>query len=237
MVFRRDNKSGDAFQRQMSALRQQLGDNAGTEAADDQSASPYSAYDESSPSTSSLPTGLNEAVARTDDYRSYRAGTGAVYEEQSVTGSVVPVDPEVPELPEIDPDTTVIAHNTTWKGEISSEGTVHIHGRFEGAITARDEIVVAERAEVDARLNAATVVVAGNLKGTLRCENRFEVLSTGRVTGDVLAPTIVVHEGAVIAGRIRMDMTESAATTESEPAPTAPETPVPVIQRRVNRGA
>jgi cytoskeletal protein CcmA (bactofilin family) len=148
---------------------------------------------------------------------------------------VVPVDPTRPDIPEVDADTTVIAFNTTWKGEISSEGTVHVHGRFEGSITARDEIVIAERANVDARLNANAVVVAGNIKGTIRCDARFEVLPTGRVTADVQSPTLVVHEGAVVAGQVRMNMSEPVA---SEPVPTArTETPVPVIQRRANRGS
>jgi cytoskeletal protein CcmA (bactofilin family) len=239
MVFRRDNKSGDAFQRQMSALRQQLGDSPSDASGDESDAvasGVYAAYDESSESDPQMPSGLSDAVARADDYRSYGEGVGAPYEGQTVTGSVTPTAPELPRLPDVDAETTVIAANTTWKGEISSEGTVHVHGRFEGSITAKDEIVVAERAEVDARLNATTVVVAGNMKGTIRCENRFEVLPTGRVTGDVQSPTLVVHEGAVVAGQVRMNMNEPAV---SEPTPRAErsETPVPVIQRRANRGS
>jgi cytoskeletal protein CcmA (bactofilin family) len=239
MVFRRDNKSGDAFQRQMSALRQQLGDSSSDASGEEGGAvasGVYGAYDESPDPDPQLATGLSGAVARADDYRSFGEESGTANEGQLVTGSVTPTAPELPVLQEVDAETTVIAFNTVWKGEITSEGTVHVHGRFEGAITAKDEIVVAERAEVDARLNANTVVVAGNMKGTIRCLGRFEVLPTGRVTGDVQSPTLVVHEGAIVAGQVRMNMNEPAV---SEPTPRAerPETPVPVIQRRANRGS
>lgn len=256
MVFRRDNKSGDAFQRQMSALRQQLGESSG-DATDDEGtesdSAVYPPYD-SSESDSSMGGGLGDAVARADDYRSYGERSSSLGGNQSVTGTIVPTPPDLPTLPEIDADTTVIAFNTIWKGELTSEGTVHVHGRLEGAITAQGEIVIAERADVDARLNAATVVVAGNVKGTIRCEQRFEALPTGRLTGDVHSPTLVIHEGAVIAGQVKMNMSEPMST---EPSPSDDraersdrpdrtgrgeregrgETPVPVIQRRVNRGS
>ena len=64
-----------------------------------------------------------------------------------------------------------------------------------------------------------SVVVAGLLKGTIRCGARFEVLPTGRVTGDVQSPTLVVHEGAVVTGQFRMGVGEPA-TSEAKPAPT-----------------
>lgn len=245
MVFRRDNKSGDAFQRQMSALRQQLGDGPGNDAAGEQgvddAAGVYAAYDQEATPSPELGGSLGDAVARADDYRSYgtaRSGSGNPYEGQAVTGSVVPTAPELPQVQDVDADTTVIAFNTVWKGEISSQGTVHVHGVFEGSITAKDEIVVAERANVDAKLNASTIVVAGTMKGTIRCEGRFEVLPTGRITGDIHSPTFVVHEGAVVAGQVRM----SAGNVEADDAPPQdtpadrPETAVPVIQRRINRG-
>lgn len=237
MVFRRDNKSGDAFQRQMSALRQQLGDSPGDASNDegDPVASGVYDFDESTGNDPQLAGGLSDAVARADDYRAYGEGSTTAYAGHPVTGTVVPTDPALPDLPDVDADTTVIAFNTTWKGEISSEGTVHVHGRFEGAITARDGIIIGEQANVDARLNANAVVVAGNIKGTIRCDARFEVLPTGHVTADIQSPTLVVHEGAVVAGQVRMNANEPVA---SEPvAPARTETPVPVIQRRANRGS
>jgi cytoskeletal protein CcmA (bactofilin family) len=238
MVFRRDNKAGDAFQRQISALRQQLGDSpaegteegAGTDLAPaGQPAASDDAYGaRSAGGTTELAPGLSNAVSRAGEYEGYGGDAENVATEKGVTGAVVPTAPELPSLPVVDALTTVIAQDAVWKGEITSEGTIHIHGRFEGAIRARSDVYVADQANVDATVNAGTVVIAGLVKGTIRCGSRFEVLPTGRVTGDVHSPTLVVHEGAVITGQFRMGTGEPTASDS---------TPTPVVQRRATRGS
>jgi len=232
MVFRRDNKAGDAFQRQISALRQQLGDapaEGGGAETDPNQDQPEATYDAYAGGTAEVAGGLSDAVARGADYVEQGEGFDA---ERGVTGAIVPMAPALPPIPSVDSQTTVIAHDATWKGEITSEGTVHVHGRFEGSIRARNDVFVADQADVDATVNAATVVVAGLIKGTIRCGARFEVLPTGRVTGDVQSPTLVVHEGAVVTGQFRMGVGEPAT---SEGTPTS--TPTPVVQRRAQRGS
>jgi cytoskeletal protein CcmA (bactofilin family) len=59
----------------------------------------------------------------------------------------------------------------------------------------------------------------------VRARGKFEVLPSGRVAGDINAPTLVVHEGAIMTGQLRMSGEEP---TDSKPAS--------VIQRRANRG-
>jgi cytoskeletal protein CcmA (bactofilin family) len=128
-------------------------------------------------------------------------------------------------IPDVDPSTTVVSRDTTWKGEMSSEGSVHIHGRFDGAVKATQAIFVAEGAEVDATMTAETIIVAGVSRGTVRARGKFEVLPSGRVAGDIHAPTLVVHEGAIMTGQLRMSGDEPADAK-----------PTPVIQRRPSRG-
>ena len=200
-MFRRDNK-GDSFERQMGALRQQLGDDLedGEEPIDNQALEHEAGYE--------------------DRARAYGFG-----DYQSPIASPIAQPPDAPAIPEVDPSTTVVSRNTTWKGDMSSEGSVHIHGRFDGAIKAVQAIFVADGAEVDATLTAETIIVAGVSRGTVRARGKFEVLPSGRVAGDIHAPTLVVHEGAVMTGQLRMsgDAPKDAA-------------PPPVIQRRANRG-
>jgi len=58
--------------------------------------------------------------------------------------------------------TSVIAHSTTWSGDLESSGSLHVHGRVEGSLTARDTIFIAEEADVDAIIRAANVTIAGS---------------------------------------------------------------------------
>lgn len=201
-MFRRDNK-GDSFERQMGALRQQLGD---TDVEEDEDLLEEQQLDAE------------------DDYadRARAYGFGG-QQQQSFTTPAQP--PAAPMIPDVDPSTTVVSRDTTWKGEMSSEGSVHIHGRFDGAVKATQAIFVAEGAEVDATMTAETIIVAGVSRGTVRARGKFEVLPSGRVAGDIHAPTLVVHEGAIMTGQLRMSGDEPADTK-----------PTPVIQRRPSRG-
>jgi cytoskeletal protein CcmA (bactofilin family) len=201
-VFRRDNK-GDSFEQQMGALRQQLGD---------------SNVDEEDDLLEGDPPEVENDYA--DRARAYGFG-----EQQAQTFSTPAQPPAAPSIPDVDPSTTVVSRDTTWKGEMSSEGSVHIHGRFDGAVKAVMSIFVAEGAEVDATLTAETIIVAGVSRGTVRARGKFEVLPSGRVAGDIHAPTLVVHEGAIMTGQLRMSGDEP---TDAKPTP--------VIQRRASRG-
>ena len=230
MVFKKDSKL-DAFQRQIGAIRQQqhpkpaessqelvsqeqYGGEPIDVQADDQDTPPYG---------SAAPAGNDyQATGVPTSYGSYPA-TGSA--EEQFDDMSTPAMPAMPAIPITDAQTSVVAHDTTWKGDLVSDGTIHIHGRVEGTIKAKLDVFVAEEADVDATITAANVVIAGYVKGAIRCGNRFEVLPQGRVDGEIQSPTLVVHDGASIIGQFRMGAGEG---TE------APKTSV--IQRRAARG-
>ena len=83
--------------------------------------------------------------------------------------------PAVPAVPAIDDQTSVIAATTTWRGDLESTGSLHIHGHIEGAVEAREDIFVAEEAEVDATIHATNITIAGNVRGSVSCGGRLEV--------------------------------------------------------------
>jgi cytoskeletal protein CcmA (bactofilin family) len=191
VVFRRDSKV-DAFQRQISALRHQLGGDP----------------DDSARSGMDLVALPRDDFGRWDDLARIEPAPRAASQPPAdfapdlpgydTHGAIAPAVPAIDEL------TSVISHTTTWSGNLDSTGSLHVHGRVEGALTARDSIFVAEEAEVDAVIQAAVVTIAGNVRGTINCSSRFELLPRGRVSGDVRAPIVVIHQGAIISGEIAM---------------------------------
>ena len=203
MVFRRDSKV-DAFQRQISALRHQLGgENEGDAASDRNRPRPFdeeSSYLSEYPEFTSIDSDRISSSHRTADSMESRSS-----------------GPVPPPIPAIDMHTSVIAHSTAWIGEVESSGSLHVHGRVEGSLTARDSIFIAEEADVEAVIRAANVTVAGNVRGSVYCEERFEVLPHGKVAGDVHAPVITVHDGAVIAGDISMTPSSSSRSSTVPP--------------------
>jgi cytoskeletal protein CcmA (bactofilin family) len=209
MVFRRDKQGGDAFQRQISALRQQLG---GAPQDDE--------FEEEGPPGE---PGGYPAEPYGEDERLY--GFQPQYEEPESASAIEPYEPALPAIPLADAQVTVVSHDTVWNGEIDSQGSMHIHGRLDGVIRAKDDVYILEEATVAAEVNARNVVISGRYEGAVTCESRFEVLPTGRVRGNVRAPVLVVHDGAEINGSIQMTNLESV-----RPAPT------PLVQRREATG-
>jgi cytoskeletal protein CcmA (bactofilin family) len=189
MVFRRDSKV-DAFQRQLSALRHQLGN-------------------EPAELPASIPDhdlGVPASSRPLPDLDFFSESTYTLRDELDLAPMPVAEPSPAPQqpVPALDTETSVIAHGTAWSGNLESSGSLHVHGRADGILTARNSIYVAEDAEVDATLQAAHVVVAGLVRGAVHCLDRFEVLPRGRVSGDVHAPRVVIHDGAVVAGRVSM---------------------------------
>ena len=191
MVFRKDTKV-DSFQRQISALRQQLGDGDGVQVDPPRQGESATGFELQSYPPRERPASPSFAVPQ-DEF--------------------APLDAELPDFsaPPLDRQTSVVAHDTVWNGDLQTDGTVHVHGRVEGSVSAKHDVFVADEAEVSASIVAENVSVAGFVRGTIRCGNRFEVLPQGRVAGDVFAPVLVIHEGATINGQFKMVDGEEAA--------------------------
>lgn len=228
MVFRRENKS-DAFQRQISALRQQLGPNGEQALPADAAATGPGGESAtgSAPFSTDRRTEASSYGGRGDAAFSF-SGFGDSSPAASFSSApdvVTPPTTPVTTVPEVDAQTSVIAHDATWKGELQTDGSIHVHGRLEGSLSSRRDVFVAEEATVDATISAVNVVVAGRVTGAIRCESRFEALPQGRVAADVQAPTLVVHEGASITGGFRM----------GDAGPAAEAQPAPIVHRRAAR--
>lgn len=213
MVFRKD-RAGDSFQRQISALRHQLG------GAELEEIEEEVIVDTPGVEATYVSARTYEAPLQYERERyAYDPPVTEIVEAASSN------EPPVPAIPVVDGQTTVLSPNASWKGEIVAEGSMHILGKFEGDIRVRDDLFILEDASVEATIAAGTVTVSGKYNGTLNCNTRLEVLPTGRVRGEIYAPALVVHNGAIINGKIKMTQSNGA----EQPIPAA-------VHRRSHRG-
>jgi len=227
VVFRRDNKV-DSFQRQMSALRHQLGGNAEEEQDD---------LNRNMPELEDDRYQAGDPVRAQDEPESADAGAYSFgsYPVQTSQAPYVDDDrsvPAVPEIPPVDSQISVVASETIWKGDLESDNSIHVYGRVEGSLRARDDVWIAQGADIDATIDARRVIVAGTVGGTIRATERFETLPQGRVSANVFAPTYIVHDGAVINGQLRMGAADAPADARGDSSGSAS-----VIQRRARPGA
>ena len=87
---------------------------------------------------------------------------------------------------------------------------LQINGQFQGTLEAKGNLRIGDKAEVKADLRGDTVTVGGTVTGDLTAITRVELLSTARVTGNVTSPRVIMHDGAVLRGRLDMGSAEGA---------------------------
>lgn len=113
---------------------------------------------------------------------------------------------------------SVVSIGSSWQGTLKVEGSVRIDGKLTGEVEAVEVVFVAETAEVDAELRAATVVIAGRFKGKVQSRERLEIMPTGKVNADMTTKSLVVHDGAFVEGQIHMAEVPAAPTASSTSA-------------------
>jgi cytoskeletal protein CcmA (bactofilin family) len=100
---------------------------------------------------------------------------------------------------------SVLGPGLTWQGNLTGTGGLRIEGAFDGEIELNGIVVIGETGRVTCdQLLAATVVVAGSLKGNIKAY-RVEISNTGRVWGDVVTTSFATEEGAFLRGKITME--------------------------------
>ncbi len=99
--------------------------------------------------------------------------------------------------------TAWIGASILMKGDVTSSENMTVAGRVDGDITVREHaLVVAAGGTVRGNIVARDVVVHGEVLGTITAEGRVEVSATGFVHGDIMAPRMMLTEGATLHGRI-----------------------------------
>ncbi len=133
---------------------------------------------------------------------------------------------------------TVIGPDTHIKGEMHFDAAARILGTFEGKITAKGEVHVAEGARCNAEVEAARVMVDGTIEGDIAAKDRVELSSKARVAGNISAATLVVAAGASFMGHCRIGVAGTGtATATSKPRTDAIDTDLELKARTLSPAA
>ena len=106
----------------------------------------------------------------------------------------------------------VIGAKTTVKGEITGDEDILVEGAIEGQVRISRDLRVAASGSVRANVEANSVVVSGEVLGDCTAAVRVDIQATGRLTGNIRAPKIVIAEGAVFRGNSDMSPRQDART-------------------------
>jgi cytoskeletal protein CcmA (bactofilin family) len=161
-----------------------------------------------------------------------REDAGAAFETPSAVAAqrVEPAAPTPPALSRQQwerggkADMANIGKSITINGDLNGEEDLVIEGKVEGKVTLpNSQLTIGANGTIKAEVQAKSVVVIGRVSGNVRGTERVEIQATGIVEGDVIAPRLVVAEGAVVNGSIQM--TQKSGSAASAQAPSAPGAP------------
>jgi cytoskeletal protein CcmA (bactofilin family) len=111
----------------------------------------------------------------------------------------------VPDLPSLSGKAvSLVSKDAVWDGKLSCTGDVRVEGRLEGEVETNGTLFVAAEARVQGIVRARSVMLAGEIEGQLRCEERLEILPGGSARGEIDTGALVVHEGAFIESKFQM---------------------------------
>lgn len=98
-------------------------------------------------------------------------------------------------------NTTVIARNAFFKGDISSDGQVYIFGRLKGNVDTKDSVTkIIKGGIVEGDITCRELFVNGNLVGNCICD-ALEIAENGKVTGTITYNTLTIKKGGEFSGQ------------------------------------
>jgi cytoskeletal protein CcmA (bactofilin family) len=89
-------------------------------------------------------------------------------------------------------------------GDLVCDGIVKIDGVYQGSIKTVSNVIISEKARIDAHVEAQNVSVSGQAKGSIVAKGRLEILSTGRVWADVTVSSFLLDDGGKLHGALKM---------------------------------
>ena len=95
------------------------------------------------------------------------------------------------------------------KGELSGSEDLTLCGQMEGSIKLpAHTLTIGSGADIKAEISAKTVVIMGAVTGNVTAGDKLEIHATGSVTGDIVAPRLVIVDGGGLHGTVTMPQSD-----------------------------
>ena len=112
--------------------------------------------------------------------------------------------------------TGVLDKGSEFDGILSFEGAFRIGGVFRGKIFTDDILIIGEGASVDAEIEVGTLILSGELKGSVTARERVEIHFPAVFRGNIQTPSLMVADGVVFEGVSQMSKSGASAEKDTE---------------------
>jgi len=94
----------------------------------------------------------------------------------------------------------IIGQNSEVKGEYKFDGALRIDGVFSGQLKSDGKVIIGETGHVKTDIKAGTIVIGGLVEGNVYATKQVNLLTTGKLLGDIITPSLIVEEGVIFEG-------------------------------------
>ena len=101
-----------------------------------------------------------------------------------------------------------VASSFKGRGDLEFSGNLRFSGTWRGVIrafVAESHLFVRSGAQIRGRIQAPQITIDGSLSDVEIFAEKVRILSGARIQGKISARTIILEEGAVVEGRIRVE--------------------------------
>jgi cytoskeletal protein CcmA (bactofilin family) len=103
-------------------------------------------------------------------------------------------------------------------GQVQFNDRLQVDGKITGKVTSENGVLtIGESGLIEAQIDVGTCIIYGRVEGDLSSSSRIEIRKTGRVHGDVITPSLLIEEGAILNGVVKMTV-EQQRQQHQDPA-------------------
>jgi cytoskeletal protein CcmA (bactofilin family) len=113
---------------------------------------------------------------------------------------------------------TIIGTNTVVSGNLEGDEDLTVEGRVEGSITLSHTLSIEVGGVVRANVHVRNAVISGVLVGNVEAQESVHITEAGRVVGDIVAPRVILVDGASFRGNIDMGSFDIDRDVKGAPA-------------------
>ena len=133
---------------------------------------------------------------------------------------------------------TRISSTTTIRGRVSGSDDLYVDGQIEGDVSIDGDLFLDGDARIDGNIEAKQVEINGIVKGNISASTALLISKTAKIQGDLVSPSIVIDDGAMIRGAIDVGGVsgKSSAGSRSKPAKKTAQSKKPVEEPELPEG-
>lgn len=99
---------------------------------------------------------------------------------------------------------TLIGKGAVFDGNLSAPEAIRLDGTLNGNCECKDMLIVGTDGVIKGDITTQNMIIAGKVEGDIIANGKLELYSTGKLTGNITARSLVVDEDAYFDGRCTM---------------------------------